>query len=103
MNTGVSTVPWAVAMIPRRARPSVCVTRKENAGGGIGRYSLQFDLETQRTTKGWKHKGPQRDHKGPQRAQKHREPQGAQRTHKGSDDSDRRSLSLVSFVHIVSF
>src|ERR1700674_3274333 len=52
MNTGVSTVPWAVAMTPRRARPSVWVTRKENAGGVIGRYSLQFDLETQRTTKG---------------------------------------------------
>src|ERR1700722_6677104 len=104
MNTCVSTVPWAVAMIPRRARPSVWVTRKENSGAVIWRYSLQSDLEAQRTTK----LETRRTTKG-----KH-----TQRTTKGTKDPQRkehsrhtkhrtmvihRSLSFVSFAYVVSF
>jgi hypothetical protein len=44
MKTGVSTVPWAVAMRPQRARPSVCVTRKLKGDPDMGREQTVYNL-----------------------------------------------------------
>src|SRR5262245_27037048 len=44
MKTGVSTVPWAVVMRPRRARPSVCVTRKLKGNPDMRREQTVYNL-----------------------------------------------------------